>query len=112
MQKGILFLLLLICTSLGFSQSNKTVNVNKDIDLIKVYMQVVKEGYGTPEIYKELANAYYFKSEYANSKQWYEKLFSEAEDHEEVIYHRYKQSLKALGVYSEENEYLLARTEN
>jgi len=81
-------------------------DVNKDIDLVKVYTQVVKEGYGTVSIYKELANAYYFRSDYAESKKWFEKLFSEEETNEAIHLYRYKQSLKALKIPLEGNVYL------
>jgi len=81
-------------------------DVNTDIDLVKVYIQVVKEGYGTLSIYKELANAYYFRSNYTESKKWFEKLFSEVEIKDPLHIYRYKQSLKALKIYTENNFYL------
>jgi len=90
----------------SYSQSQDKIDVNKDIDLVKVYTQVVKEGYGTVSIYKELANAYYFRSNYSESKKWFEKLFSEEETKEEIHLYRYKQSLKALKLYTEDNVYL------
>lgn len=95
------------CVSLiSFSQSNDKIDVNRDIDLVRVYTQVVKEGYGTVSIYKELANGYYFRSNYAESKKWFEKLFSEVEIKDPLHIYRYKQSLKALKIYTEENFYL------
>ena len=51
-------------TVISFSQNEKTTIVNKDIDIVKVYEKVVKDGYGTPSVYKELSNATYFRSEY------------------------------------------------
>ncbi len=88
------------------SYSQDKIDVNKDIDLVKVYTQVVNEGYGTVSIYKELANAHYFRSNYSESKKWYEKLFSEEEPQEKIHLYRYKQSLKALKLYTEDNVYL------
>jgi len=93
-------------STLSFSQSQKKTNVNKDIDIVKVYSQVVKEGYGTPQVYKELANACYFKSDYIASKKWYEKLFEIERTTNKTLLYRYKQSLKALGLYSEKNMHL------
>jgi len=90
----------------GFSQTKKITDVNKDIDLVKIYIQVVKEGYGTPQIYKELANGYYFRSNYTESKKWFEKLFDSEKITDETLLYRYKQSLKALGVFLENNTYL------
>lgn len=52
----------------SFSQTTRhKTDVNKDIDVVRVYEQVVAEGYGTPFIYRKLATAYYFKSEYAKA---------------------------------------------
>lgn len=93
-------------TTFSFSQSEKKINVNRDIDLVKVYRQVVKEGYGTPSIYKDLANATYFRSEYAESKKWFETLFEEEKVTDKTLLFRYYQSLKALGLYEKEMEEL------
>lgn len=99
-----MFFGLLISSSGAFSQT-KT-NVNKDIDVTKVYEQVVKEGYGTPKVYKKLANAYYFRSEYANARKWFEKLFEEEKPTDETLLYRYRQTLKALKVDLTTNTYL------
>ena len=93
-------------STISYSQTYKKTNVNTDIDLVKVYTQVVKEGYGTPQIYKNLANECYFKSDYKSSKKWFEKLFESEITLDEIQLYRYKQSLKALGVFSENNTYL------
>ncbi|WP_062622880.1 hypothetical protein [Aequorivita aquimaris] len=69
------FLLFAGINTISFSQSSTKTDVNKDIDVVRVYEQVVSEGYGTAIIYKELANAYYFKSEYNKALLWFEKLF-------------------------------------
>ena len=106
MYRLIFFIFFVFLSSSVFSQTSEKIDVNKDIDLVKVYTQVVKEGYGTLKIYKELANANYFRSNYAESKKWFEKLFSEVEIIEPVHLYRYNQSLKALGIYSEEKETL------
>jgi hypothetical protein len=94
------FVFVFFCiTAISFSQNEKKTNVNKDIDLVKVYEQVVKEGYGTPSVYKDLANATYFRSEYVESKKWFEKLFEEVKVTDSTLIFRYHQSLKALGLY-------------
>lgn len=95
-------------TTFAFSQSEKKVNVNEDIDLVKVYKQVVKEGYGTPSVYKDLANATYFRSEYAESKKWFEFLFEEEKVTDKTLLFRYYQSLKALGLYEKKIEEMSA----
>ena len=106
MNRRILIFLIILVTSITISKAQEKVDVNKDIDVVTVYEQVVKEGYGTTLIYKELANAYYFKSNYDKAKVWFEKLFDEEKPTDKTLLFRYKQSLKALGVYSEENIYL------
>jgi len=106
MYKNRFFLLFVCIYSFSFSQNEKENTVNTDIDIVKVYTQVVKEGYGTPQIYLELANGYYFRSNYAESKKWFEKLFDSEETTDETLLYRYKQSLKALGIFSENNTYL------
>ena len=87
-------------------------DVNKDIDVARVYVQVVKEGYGTPTIYLKLANEYYFHSNYADAKLWYEKVFESEQPTDKTILFRYKQSLKALKLNPEENPYLAVSAAN
>lgn len=91
-------------SSLSFSQTNlhKT-DVNKDIDVVRVYEQVVKEGYGTPFIYKELATAYYFKSEYGKALAWFQKFFSDSRNTDPELRQRYNQSLKAVAMENSKN---------
>ena len=100
---------LVCCTTMVFSQAKTpatTADVNQDVDVTKVYEQVVKEGYGTPFIYKELANAYYFKSNYPQAKKWFEALFAVKKQTDETLLFRYKQTLKALHLYNKKNVYL------
>ncbi|OAD91363.1 hypothetical protein A7A78_11950 [Aequorivita soesokkakensis] len=90
------FLLFAGITSISFSQSNTKTDVNKDIDVVRVYEQVVQEGYGTPFIYKNLANAYYFRNEYNQALIWFEKLFEAEKNTDPEIAQRYQQTLKAI----------------
>ncbi len=106
---SLLLYVLFACISINsFSQtSTKTkIDVNKDVDITKVYEQVVVEGYGTPFIYERLANAYYFKNEYRKAKKWYEKLFQEVKPTDATLKYRYIQSLKALDMAISPNQYL------
>lgn len=95
------FLLFAGISSVSFSQTKTRIDVNKDIDVVRVYEQVVAEGYGTPFIYSELANAYYFRSEYNKAVLWFERLFDAEKTHDPQMLQRYKQTLKA--VKSSEN---------
>lgn len=97
--KQILLVCLLTTTistfSFSQSKSHKT-DVNKDIDVVRVYEQVVREGYGTPFIYKELASAYYFQSKYDQAVSWFQKLFETEKNADPELTHRYQQALKAV----------------
>jgi hypothetical protein len=91
------FLILISISTSSFAQSNhRKTDVNTDIDVVRVYEQVVKEGYGTPYIYKKLATAYYFKSEYGKALAWFQKLFSEEKNTDPELTNQYNQSLKAV----------------
>jgi hypothetical protein len=83
-------------------------DVYKDINVAKVYEQVVKEGYGTVTVYLKLANEYYFQNDYANARKWYEKVFEDKEKAgDKMLLFRYKQTLKALKINWVENPYLV-----
>lgn len=106
--KIILVLVFFSVSSIAVSQtdSKQKTDVNKDIDLVKVYESYVKDGYGTASIYNKLANAYYFKNEYVKAKKWFEKLFDSEKLEDATLKFRYKQTLKALNLNPEENSYL------
>jgi tetratricopeptide (TPR) repeat protein len=101
----LLFSCLAISTFAQSKSATKT-DVNKDVDVVKVYEQVAKDGYGTPYIYEELANAYYFKNEYEKAKKWFEKLFDVQKPLDATLIHRYRQTLKALDLEFKGNRYL------
>ena len=104
---------LIIATSLFMADTAiAQTDVNKDIDVAKVYEQVVKEGYGTPTVYLKLANEYYFQSNYASAKLWYEKVFETEKPTDKTILFRYKQTLKALKLKLEGNPYLAVSSTN
>ncbi len=98
------FLLFASISTFSYSQTSphKT-DVNKDIDIVRVYEQVVVEGYGTPFIYKKLATAYYFKSEYGKALAWFQKLFAEEKNTDPELAHQYNQALKAVAAVKSSN---------
>jgi len=102
--KLLVFVLTLFISFTGLSQ--KKMNVNKDIDIVKVYEQTIKEGYPTLEIYQKLANAQYFRSNYKEAKKWFEKWFEMEMPKDETSKYRYTQTLKALKVETKKNKYL------
>lgn len=102
-------LLCVMCLTLGttaFAQHQTKTDVNTDIDVTKVYEQVVEEGYGTPEVYLRLANEYYFAGNYRSAKKWFEQVFKNNPPTDKKILFRYKQTLKALNVTPDNNPYL------
>ena len=102
-----LLLLSASISTVSFSQNHgRKTDVNKDIDVVRVYEQVVKEGYGTSFIYKELATAYYFKSEYGKALTWFQKLVAEERNIGPELTHQYRQTLKAVAVIKQENSNL------
>ena len=112
---SLLLLLLVMCTTVtALSQSENTTktDINNDVDVVKVYEQVVLEGYGTPYIYKKLANTYYFKNEYQMAKKWFEKLFEVEKPLDATLKHRYRQTLKALNIEFKDNQYLAVQGSN
>lgn len=110
--RPILYMFCLFLSINLFAQEASKIDVNKDISITKVYEQVIKEGYGTPKVYLDLANAYYFESNYANAKKWYEKVFEVEKEASETIRYRYTQSLKALNEDLINNKYLVSFSSN
>ncbi|MEM0517958.1 MULTISPECIES: hypothetical protein [Aequorivita] len=100
-QNLLVFLLFAGISTFSFSQS-KT-NDNKQIDVVRVYEQVVRDGYGTPFIYERLATAYYFKGEYDKAVSWFQKFYSEKSNTDPTLAYQYTQSLKAVA-YANSNK--------
>ena len=104
-----LLLVLFFCTSMvTFAQSkrSKKTDFSKKIDVVSVYEQIALDGDGTAYMYKELAYAHYFKSEYQEAKKWFEKLFEAEEQSDKKVKHRYRQTLKVLSLDFKDNRYL------
>jgi hypothetical protein len=102
-----LILFLLIGNAISAQQ---VTDVNKHIDKLKVYEKVVEDGFGTAAVYTELANGYYFESDYRKAKKWFELLFETDQDSKEnqQLKRRYRQTLKALEVRSKESALIKA----
>lgn len=89
-----------------------TTDVNKEIDVMRVYEQYVKDGYGTPAIYKKLADDYYFKNEYVSAKKWLEALLQADPSTPKMYINRYIQTLRALDIDTTNNKYLSSQKGN
>ena len=103
---ALLFLFSLSTTITAQTTEVEKIDVNKDIDLMRVYEQYVKDGYGTPAVYKKLADGYYFKNDYLTAKKWLEALLQADESTPKMYVNRYIQTLRALDIDTANNRYL------
>ncbi|MDY8135335.1 OmpA family protein [Aquimarina sp. 2201CG5-10] len=72
------------------------------VDARKIYLQVAESGYFSSDLYKKLADSYYFNAELEDAATWYEKLNDTYADEIEPEYlFRYSQSLKSVERYNE-----------
>ena len=107
-KKATLLLIVLLISSISFSQKSKVEKANKEfnkysyIDAREIYLKVIEDGYSSAEIYKKLGDTYYYNSEYKSASKWYSSLISEFPgDVESDYYYRAAQSLKSVGNYKE-----------
>ncbi len=103
---ALLFLFSLSTTITAQTTEVEKIDVNKDIDLMRVYEQYVKDGYGTPAVYKKLADGYYFKNDYLTAKKWLEALLQADTSTPKIYVNRYIQTLRALDIDTTNNKYL------
>lgn len=110
-KKAALLLIVLLVTSVSFSQKGEINKANKKfdnysyIDAREIYIKVLEDGYESAEIYKKLGDTYYFNGEYKSASKWYSKLISQfPEDVETDYYYRTAQSLKSVNDYEESDK--------
>ena len=103
--------MLLFSVFMGFSQENLLKKANKEfdkyayIDAQKIYLKVIEEGYQSAEVFKNLADSYYFNAEYENAANWYDKLINQYPESTEPEYlYRAAQSFKSIGNYEKADE--------
>ncbi len=106
-----LLLIILLYTSISFSQKSQIAKANKKydkfsyIDAREIYLKVVEDGYSSAQIYEKLGNTYYYNSEYKSASKWYSKLISEyPEEVTPEYYYRAAQSLKSVGNYKDSDK--------
>jgi len=113
--------LLFIAFSFGFmlhAQDKKTQRAKQDFnsyayaEAIESYEKLVKEGYTSEEIYKNLGDAYYQKGDYNASAYWYEQLFNLSDITVDAEYlYKYAQTLKSSGDYTGSDAWMQKFTE-
>lgn len=105
-----LFLLLLAVSAMAQEQQlKKTDNAFEHLaymDVVKIYEKAVRKGYGTPEIYQKLGDAYYFNALYPVANNWYAKVMETAAEVNPEYYFRYAQTLKSVGEPEKAKVYL------
>ncbi len=73
------------------------------VETTKELLKLVEKGNKTPEVYKKLANSYYFNTKMEEASIWYGELFKLDAVVEYEYYYRYAMSLKAIGDYKGAN---------
>ncbi|QLC66376.1 OmpA family protein [Flavobacterium sp. LPB0248] len=87
----------------SYSQNGKISSGDKKydnyayVDAIKTYERIAEKGYKSEDLFKKLANSYYFNSNFENASKWYKELFDMNTAIETEYYYRYAQSLKSTG---------------
>ena len=105
MKKNILlyFIIISIFSFKSYAQQSKINAGDKKydnyayIDAIKTYERVAEKGYKSEDLFKKLANSFYFNSEFEKAAKWYSELFAMNVEVEPEYYYRYAQSLKSSG---------------
>jgi tetratricopeptide (TPR) repeat protein len=75
-----------------------------DINTIDTYERVAEKGYKSADMFKKVANSFYFNAEMDKAAKWYGELFAITSDVEAEYYYRYAQSLKSIGQNEKANE--------
>ncbi|WP_299609203.1 OmpA family protein [uncultured Aquimarina sp.] len=116
--KGILHKLLVVFVGVSFlsatqAQDRKLKSAQSQydkyeyIDAQETYLKVVKKGYKSADLYKNLGNSYYFNSQFEEASKWYEELVKNyPSEVEPEYYFRYAQTLKSVGRYDDADVYM------
>ncbi len=103
---------ILLLTCVAFAQKSQVKKADKKfenlayIDALEIYESVANKGYEDEDLYKRLADAYYFNANYVEASKWYNKLFSLNSNTSPEYNFRYGQTLKAIGNYSDADKIL------
>lgn len=79
---------------------------SNQIDVIKVYENVLEEGYESAQIYQKLAQANFARENYPDAKKWFEKWFEIDESPSPVAYYHYSKTLEYLNENEKAKEFL------
>lgn len=92
----------------GINRADKNYDKLAYFNAINIYEKVVKQGYTSPELLKNIGNSYYFNGEYQKANKWYSQLFNEFpnQEIEAEYFYRYGQTLKSIGDQANATLYL------
>jgi len=79
---------------------------SKQIDVIKIYENVLNDGYESAQIYQKLAQANYARGNYQDAKKWFEKWFEMEKNPSPVAYYHYSKTLEYLEEHEKAKEFL------
>ncbi|WP_299434415.1 OmpA family protein [uncultured Aquimarina sp.] len=89
-------------TNKQLSKADQSFEALAYINARDIYLNVAKQGYSSLDLYRKLADSYYFTGELEESVQWYEKLISNFSEEVKPEYlFRYAQSLKSAERYGD-----------
>jgi outer membrane protein OmpA-like peptidoglycan-associated protein len=113
MKKQLIYLLVvLMSTQFIVAQDSKLNLAQKKYDelaypqAIKLYEELAKDGYKSKELFENLANAYYYKADFAPAKIWYDSLFIVTDDLSANTYNKYVNALKSQGNYEKADAWM------
>jgi outer membrane protein OmpA-like peptidoglycan-associated protein len=78
-------------------KANKKYNNFEYLEAIKIYETIAKKGKGTPEVFENLANAYYNNANYAAANKWFTKLNEVNQNMSAENQYRYALTFKSVG---------------
>ena len=88
-----------------FSSYNKKFNQLAYIDAIEIYKDLVAEGFKSYDVFKKIAEAYYYNGKYSQAQEWYKKITENYADSVSAEhYFRYAQTLRATKEYDESDD--------
>lgn len=115
MRKQIIYTLLILVAagSQVVAQKSKIDLAQKKYDqlayseAIKTYEALAKDGYKSKELLENLANAYYYKADFAPAKRWYDSLFLFTQELSANTYSKYVSTLKTQQEYTKADQIML-----
>lgn len=115
MKKQIIYflLVLLIAGSKVLAQQHKIDVAQKKYnqlaygESINIYEELAKDGHKSKEMLENLANAYFYRAEFASAKRWYDSLFQFTKDVSANTYSKYVSTLKTRQEYTRADQIML-----